>query len=86
MNETVRKQLEDYHALCQELGEKESNVALAWLLKNPAITAPITGPRTVEQLENSLRAVEIDLSDDVMKRLDEIFPVRAAPLPNAYAW
>ena len=86
MNETVRKQLEDYHALCQELGEKESNVALAWLLKNPAITAPITGPRTVEQLENSLRAVEIDLSDDVMKRLDEIFPGPGGAAPNAYAW
>ncbi len=81
-----RAQLEAYAALCKELGESESNVALAWLLSNPAVTAPIIGPRTLEQFENSLRAVEIVLSDDVLSKLDEIFPGPGGAAPEAYAW
>jgi len=46
----------------------------------------IVGPRTVEQLEGSLRAVEIKLSDDVLKKLDEIFPGPGGEAPEAYAW
>ncbi len=79
-------QLEAYEALCQELGEKPADVALAWLLHNPAVTAPIIGPRTLEQLEGSLRALEIKLSDEVLARLDEIWPGPGGPAPEAYAW
>ena len=82
----LRPQLEAYAALCQEMGAKSANVALAWLLHNPVVTAPIIGPRTVEQLEGSLRAVEIKLSDDVLKKLDEIFPGPGGEAPEAYAW
>jgi len=78
--------LEAFRDLCQELGETQSNVALAWHLKNPAITAPIMGCRTVEHLNNALRAVEIDLSDEVMKKLDEIFPGPGGSAPEAYSW
>lgn len=67
-----RSQLEKYEALCQELGEEPAVVALAWLLHNPAVTAPIIGPRTVEQLTGSLRALEVSLSDVTLRRLDEI--------------
>ncbi len=78
-------QLTIYSELCKQIGESESTVALAWLLANPVVTAPIIGPRTVEQLENSLRAVEVELTQDVMKKLDEIFP-GPGESPEAYTW
>lgn len=81
-----KRQLEEYSKLCKEFGESEADVALAWLLSNPAVTAPIIGPRTLEQLENTLRAVEIELPEDVLKRLDEIFPGPGGEAPEAYAW
>lgn len=86
LSDQERNQLEDYSKLCQELGESESNVALAWLLANPAVTAPIIGPRTMNQLEQALKAVEINLSEDVMKELDRIFPGPGGRAPEAYAW
>jgi aryl-alcohol dehydrogenase-like predicted oxidoreductase len=61
-------------------------VALAWLLHNPVVTAPIVGPRTLNQLEGNLRALEIKLSDEVLKRLDEIWPGPGGDAPEAYAW
>jgi aryl-alcohol dehydrogenase-like predicted oxidoreductase len=84
--EKHRLQLERFAALCSEIGESESNVGLAWLLANPAMTAPIIGPRTLEQLEGALRAVEIELSEETMKQLDEIFPGPGKPAPEAYSW
>ncbi len=86
LTEAQRTQLEAYSSLCKELGESEANVALAWILANPAITAPIIGPRTLEQFEDTLRAVEIELSDEVLKKLDEIFPGPGGEAPEAYAW
>jgi len=84
--ERYRLQLESYEALCDELGEAPANVALAWVLHNPAVTAPIIGPRTVEQLSGSLRALEIALSDETLRRLDEIWPGPGGEAPKAYAW
>jgi aryl-alcohol dehydrogenase-like predicted oxidoreductase len=81
-----RPALEAYEAFCKELGEKPADVALAWLLKNPVVTAPIIGPRTMEQLDGSLRALEIELSDESMKKLDEIWPGPGGEAPEAYAW
>jgi aryl-alcohol dehydrogenase-like predicted oxidoreductase len=81
-----REQLEAYEALCDELGESPSNVGLAWLLHQPAVTAPISGPRTMQQLTDSLRAVEISLDDKTLTRLDEIFPGPGGAAPEAYAW
>lgn len=82
----LAEQMSRFSKLCQELGEKESDVALAWLLKNPAVTAPVLGPRTADQLKSALRAVEIDLDEAVMDMLDEIFPGPGGPAPEAYAW
>jgi aryl-alcohol dehydrogenase-like predicted oxidoreductase len=79
-------QLKSYEKLCRELGESEPNIALAWLLANPAITAPIIGPRTLEQFENTLRSVEIELAQEVSQKLDEIFPGPGGASPEAYAW
>ena len=84
--EQNRDKLERYEALCAELGEKPADVGLAWLLANPVVTAPITGPRTIDQLDGSLRAVEIKLSPETMKRLDEIFPGPGGPSPESFAW
>jgi aryl-alcohol dehydrogenase-like predicted oxidoreductase len=84
--ERFRPQLEQYSKLCNEIGETESNVAIAWLLAQPAVTAPIVGVRTLEQLEKSLRAVEITLHKDVLQKLDEIFPGYEKPTPEAYSW
>jgi len=84
--EKSRPQLEKYESFCRELGEHPATVALAWLLHHPVVTAPIIGPRTFEQLEGSLRAVALKLSDDVLKKLDEIFPGPGGEAPEAYAW
>jgi aryl-alcohol dehydrogenase-like predicted oxidoreductase len=84
--EQNRAKLEAWEAFCAELGEKPADVALAWLLHNPVVTAPIIGPRTIEQLDGSLRALEIALSEDAMKRLDAIFPGPGGEAPEAYAW
>jgi len=84
--ESNREQLQAYEDFCQELGEQPADVALAWLIANPVVTAPIIGPRTLEQLDGALRALEIDLSDDALGRLDEIFPGPGGPAPEAYAW
>ena len=84
--ERNRSKLEAYEALCQELGEGPADVALAWLLHNPVVTAPIIGPRTVEQLRGNLRALEISLSEEALRRLDEIWPGPGGEAPNAYAW
>ncbi|MFN8439402.1 MAG: aldo/keto reductase [Caldilineaceae bacterium] len=82
----LRPQLEQYEALCKELGDSAANVGLAWLLHNPVVTAPIIGPRTMEQYEESLRAVEIKLSDDLLKQLNDLFPGPGGAAPEAYAW
>jgi len=79
-----RSQLGAYSKLCAEIDESESGIALAWLLANPVVTAPIIGPRTLKQFEDSLSAVEIELSDDVLKELDSIFPGPGDKAPEAY--
>lgn len=84
--EQMRDKLEAWENLCKELGESPANVALAWLLHQPAITAPIIGPRTVQQLDETMRCLEIRLSEEVLKKLDELFPGPGGPAPEAYAW
>lgn len=88
--EENRETLQAYEDLCDELGESPADVALAWLLTRPAVTAPIIGPRTIEQLTGSLHVLEIDLDDATLDRLDELFPAPfpkgSKPAPEAYAW
>jgi aryl-alcohol dehydrogenase-like predicted oxidoreductase len=84
--EKYRPRLEAYEQLCREAGEAPAHIALGWLLHQPAVTAPIIGPRTLDQLNGTLRALELTLSKDLLKRLDEIFPGPGAPAPEAYAW
>lgn len=81
-----RSQLEQYESLCKQIKEVPATVALAWLLSNPAVTAPIIGPRTVDQLKPCLRALEIHLDEVTLKKLDAIWPGPGGEAPEAYAW
>jgi aryl-alcohol dehydrogenase-like predicted oxidoreductase len=83
--EKLRPQIEQYEALAEELGYEPGDVALAWLLHQPAVTGPIVGPRTMEQLESAVRAVDIKLDDKALAKLDEIFPGYKTS-PEDYAW
>jgi len=83
--ETNRGRIEAYEKLCASLGEHPANVGLAWLLHQDGVTAPIIGPRTLEQLEESLRAVELALANETLAELDRIFP-GYKPAPEHYAW
>jgi aryl-alcohol dehydrogenase-like predicted oxidoreductase len=83
--EKHRAALEQYEAFCREIGHAPADVGLAWLLQQPAVTAPIMGPRTMEQFEGALRALEVRLTDEQLARLDEIFP-GFKPAPMEYAW
>jgi aryl-alcohol dehydrogenase-like predicted oxidoreductase len=82
---THRDQIRQYEDFADDLGEEPGGVALAWLLHQPAVTAPILGPRTQDQLNSALRALHVKLDADALKRLDEIFPGHRTA-PEDYAW
>jgi aryl-alcohol dehydrogenase-like predicted oxidoreductase len=83
--ETHREQIEAYEAYSSELGHEPGDVALAWLLHQPAVTAPIVGPRTQEQLDAAVRALDVKLDADALAKLNEIFPGKKTA-PEQYAW
>ncbi|HEX6871533.1 MAG TPA: aldo/keto reductase [Micromonosporaceae bacterium] len=86
--EQHRAELEQFEQLCESLGEEPANVALAWLLARPEVTAPIVGPRTMQQLDGPLRSLEITLSGETLATLDQLFPPvgNGGPAPEAWAW
>lgn len=84
--EKHRPRLEAYEALCRKLGAAPGVMALAWLLHRPGVTAPIIGPRTLEQLEEALRALTLQLDAATLAELDRIWPGPGGPAPEAYAW
>ena len=84
--EQHRAPLEAYEGLCADLEIPPGEVALAWVLRHPAVTAPIVGPRTMEHLESAIRALDVALDDETASRLDEIFPGPGGEAPEAYAW
>ncbi|HAJ78572.1 MAG TPA: aldo/keto reductase [Fibrobacteres bacterium] len=81
-----RSQIEQYEALCKNIGEPPAVVGLAWLLHNQLVTSVIIGPRTVEQLNDSIRAAKFRIDQQTLRKLDEIFPGPGGEAPNAYAW
>ncbi|HEY0453069.1 aldo/keto reductase [Actinophytocola sp.] len=85
-----RDAIEAYEKLAADLGVDPADLGIAWLLHQEGVTAPIIGPRTLEQLEGSLRSVDIKLDADTLAKLDELFPPPcpngAKPAPEAYAW
>jgi len=83
--EAKREQIQAYEDLCDDIGHAPGQVALAWLLAQDGITGPIVGPRTLEQLDDAVGALDINLDDKTLTRLDEIFPGHK-PAPEDYAW
>jgi aryl-alcohol dehydrogenase-like predicted oxidoreductase len=84
--EQHRPRLERWEKLCAELGQAPADVALAWLLHRPGVTAPIVGPRTMGQLEDALRAAALKLDARTLEALDQIWPGPGGEAPEAYAW
>lgn len=80
-----RPQIEQYEDLVAKMGQEPAQVALAWLLHRPAVTAPIVGPRTMEQLDSAVRALDVVLDEKTLAGLDKIFPGHK-PAPEDYAW
>jgi NDP-hexose C3-ketoreductase / dTDP-4-oxo-2-deoxy-alpha-D-pentos-2-ene 2,3-reductase len=85
MLQRLRPRIEQYEAFADELGHSAGEVALAWLLHQPAVTAPVVGPRTREQLESAIAALDVSLDGAALARLDELFP-GYRPAPEHYAW
>ncbi|MGA5149184.1 aldo/keto reductase [Streptomyces griseoincarnatus] len=81
----ARKQIQAYEDLLEKHGVEPGETALAWLLTRPGVTGPIVGPRTREQLDSALRALELELGEELLASLDEIFP-GPGPSPEAFAW
>ena len=84
--ESMRDQLQRWEDFCAQRGQEPGDVALAWLLHQPGVTGPIIGPRTMDQYESALRALDVSLDADALAALDEIFPGPGGPAPEAYAW
>ncbi|WP_232548833.1 aldo/keto reductase [Propioniciclava soli] len=84
--EEKREQLQRWEDFCDDRGQQPGDVALAWLLHQDGVTGPIVGPRTMEQLEGNLRSLDIELDDDALAELDDIFPGPGGAAPEAYAW
>ncbi len=82
---SLRRLQTDHIDLYADIGESPTTVALAWVLANPVVTAAIIGPRTCSQLEASLRALDLRLSEDMLRRLDAIWP-GPGEAPEGYAW
>ncbi|WP_186778381.1 aldo/keto reductase [Streptomyces salinarius] len=80
-----RAQIQAYEDLLDKHGVEPGEAALAWLLTRPGVTGPIVGPRTADQLASALRAVELELPDELLTGLDEVFP-GTGPAPEAFAW
>ncbi len=86
LSEKHEKQIKAFAELCRRIGQSESAVALAWILRHPAIAAPIIGPRTSEQLKEALPVVSLKLDSATLSELDKIFPGPGGEAPEAYAW
>jgi NDP-hexose 2,3-enoyl reductase len=86
--ERHRSAIEEYEKYCASIEEEPANVALAWLLSRPGVTAPIIGPRTSAQLDGTIRAAEITLAGDTLALLERLFPPvgSGGPGPEAWAW
>jgi aryl-alcohol dehydrogenase-like predicted oxidoreductase len=66
--------VEAYAALAEEAGLSLIHLAIAFVMRHPAVTAPIIGPRTMEQLESQIGAAEVELSDELLDRIDQVVP------------
>jgi aryl-alcohol dehydrogenase-like predicted oxidoreductase len=75
-----------YEDLCRSIDQRPADVALAWLSRQPGVTAPIVGPRTLAQFEANHAALKIELNEEILSRINELFPGPGGAAPEAYAW
>ena len=68
------KQLTEFKALAEEMGVKEPILAQAWLLQNPDVSAILSGPRTSEMLQDTIKALDVKFTDEQLNKLQTIFP------------
>lgn len=83
--ESRREAITAFEAFAASRNEAPGDIALAWLIHQPIVTAPIIGPRTSDQLAAGLRALDISLDADALAELDRIFP-GPKTAPEDYAW
>lgn len=74
MTEAVYDIVDGLEPIAKAKGATLSQLALAWVLGRPGVTSPIIGPRTMDQLEDNLKAVEIAITDDDRSKIDELVP------------
>lgn len=84
--QTMKPNIEAYEDLCEKLGQKPGELALAWLLSNESVTAPIIGPRTLNQLESAINALSVTIDEETLESLEDIWPGPGGEAPQAYAW
>lgn len=77
-NEENKKNGQELVKMAGDLGATAAQLATAWCLKNPAVTSVITGATRVSQVEDNVKAADLEIPDDVMKRLDELYPPAVA--------
>jgi aryl-alcohol dehydrogenase-like predicted oxidoreductase len=82
---THRDQVQQHEELADRLGHQSGDVPLAWLLAQPAVNAPSTGPRTQEQLDAGLRVLDVELDEPTFVPLLEVLPGCRALLED-YVW
>jgi len=73
-NQAKLDAVEELALLAEDAGISLIHLALAFTLNHPAVTAPIIGPRTMEQLESQLGVLDITLSSDILDQIDKIIP------------
>lgn len=84
-DQALSSRLTQFFKLAGELGRTPAEVALAWLLHQPTVTAAIVGPRTSDQLSSVAGAASLDLKPDALAAINALFPV-CGPAPEAFAW
>ena len=78
--------VEGLEELAKEKGCTLSQLSLAWCGSQPGITSPIIGPRTLQQLDDTFNAFNIELTEEILMKLDEIWPGPGGEAPEAYSW
>lgn len=72
MNDAIWDVIEGLEVIAKEKGVSLSQLSLAWVMQQPGVTSPIIGPRTMEQFEDNLKAVDVTITDDDRKAIDRV--------------
>ena len=85
-NQRKLEATEQLAQLAEDSGHTLIELAIAFVIRHPAVTAAIIGPRTMEQLESQLTAADVQLSDEVLDRIDDIVPPGTNVNPDDGGW